>query len=52
MTVELRKRIQSVQKKYKSVNDNKFIDLFERRNIVFIADGTDLNQFKMKSVKS
>ena len=46
MPEELRLRIKKVKEQYKYVSDPGFIDLFERRDIVFIADGTDVNAFK------
>ena len=41
----MRKKMQSIQKRFKVFNDEEFLSLFEQRNLFFIADGTDMNNF-------
>ena len=41
----MRRKLNIIRKRFKGVTDRGFSDLFERRDIVFVADGTDLNHF-------
>ena len=51
MSSNLRKKMQAIKKRYKTVNDESFLNLFEQKNIFFVADGTDLNSFSKETVK-
>ena len=41
---ELKRKVLSIKGKYK-ITDPKFLEMFEKRPIVFMEDGTDLNGF-------
>lgn len=43
MTKEMKDKIAYLRKKYKKVND-EFLNLFEKRHIIFIEDGADLKK--------
>ena len=44
---ELKRKVLSIKGKYK-ITDPKFLNLFEKRPIIFMEDGTDLNGFQSK----
>tara|TARA_B110000285_G_C14751360_1_gene435331 strand:- start:466 stop:648 length:183 start_codon:yes stop_codon:yes gene_type:complete len=46
MSEEMRKKLTKIRIRYKKVTQKGFYQLFEQRNIVFVADGTDLNLFE------
>lgn len=43
MSNELKLRMQEIKKKYNKVSE-QFLDLFEKRFIIFIEDGVDLKE--------
>lgn len=41
MTQEMKNRMADLKSRFKKINDD-FLDLFEKRNIIFMEDGVDL----------
>ena len=46
MAPRMRHKLAWIQKTFKSIKDSKFLDLFEKRFVIFMEDGFDLNGFK------
>ena len=46
MTAQQREKIRVIRKYFKSINDQEFISLFEKRYIHFIPDGVDLKHLQ------
>jgi hypothetical protein len=52
MSRQNRKVLAYLRKNFKSITDPNFLDLFEKRYIIFMEDGTDLHNFHTYKRKS